>query len=118
MIIVPFSELDYKSEKILKHFEKYKTLNTSQLDILTDSNWMEYGGLLKILLMAGYIQNADINLSSDKTVYQNGVYSITTSGRIYFSLRLKNRLYAISRSLIAPIVVSLITNLIIILLKD
>ena len=62
---MPFSELDYKSEKILKHFEKYKTLNTSQLDILTDSNWMEYGGLLKILLTAGYIQNADINLSSD-----------------------------------------------------
>ena len=112
-----FEELDYKSESILKFFKKYETLNLSQLDILLNSTWDDYAGFLCILLKAGYIQNKDIHHGEDKTLYQDGTYEITTLGRIYFDLRFKSRLYAISRSLVAPIAVSLITNLLIILLK-
>ena len=112
-----FEELDYKSESILKFFKKYETLNLSQLDILLNSTWDDYDGFLSILLKAGYIQNKDIHHCKDKTLYQDGTYEITTLGRIYFDLRFKSRLYAISRSLVAPIAVSLITNLLIILLK-
>ncbi|WP_297966989.1 hypothetical protein [uncultured Anaerovibrio sp.] len=103
-----FEELDYKSEKILKYFKKHVLLN---------STWDDYDGFLCILLKAGYIQNKDIHHCKYKTLYQDGTYEITTLGRIYFDLRFKSRLYGISRSLIAPIVVSLITNLVVILLK-
>ena len=112
-----FEGLDYKSEKILQHFKKYDTLNISQLNILLDSRFGDYGGFLVILLKSGYIQNAEAGRRDDKMLYQNGTYSITTLGKVYFDLRFKSRLYAVSRSLIAPIVVSLITNLAIILLR-
>ncbi len=107
-----FEELDNNSEKILKLFQKFNTLNTSQLDVLIQDNISNYEGFLSILLKADYIQNADINHASDKTLYQDGTYSITTLGRVYFNLKLKNWIYGVFRSVIAPIVVSIITSII------
>lgn len=107
-----FEELDHYSEKILKLFLKFGSLKVDQLAVLLEKNPFDFSGYLALLLNGGYIQNDAIGKSKDCTVYLDGKYRPTMKGRIYFDLRFRSRLYAVSRSVLAPLAVSIIGSIV------
>lgn len=122
MILLAFTELDTESEKILKLLLKHDTLNMSQISVLMNKNTFDFGGYMVILINKGYIQNSDIGKANDKIIYADGVYHITTSGKVYFDLKQNELKRFVMRSIYVPIgiaiVVSIITTLITLWLKS
>lgn len=112
-----FEEIDHSSEKILKLFLKFDVLSVDQLAVLLEKPPLDFSGFLSLLLKGGYIQNDETGKANDVTVYLDGRYCPTTKGRIYFDLRFRSRLYTASRSILCPIIVSIVTTLITMFLK-
>lgn len=111
---MPFTRLDSRSEKVLKLFFKHELLSVSQLSVLCSFDASNY---LSILIRNKYIENADIGKSNDPRVYMDGAYRITMNGKIYFDLKKQFFIEAVSKSIIAPIIVAFITTLITLLVK-
>lgn len=103
-----------RSEKVLKLFFKHELLSVSQLSVLCSFDASNY---LSTLIRNRYIENADIGKSNDPRVYMDGAYRITMNGKIYFDLKKQFFIEAVSKSIIAPIIVAFITTLITLLVK-
>lgn len=108
-----FERLDTNSEKILKLFLKHGTLNASQLAVLLEKDIFGYAGYFCILLEKSYIQNTDFRKPKKIVLEADGVYTITTKGKIYFDLKKQDFRQFLKRSVLIPAIASLITSVIV-----
>lgn len=108
-----FERLDTNSEIILKLFLKHETLNASQLAVLLEKDIFDYAGYFCILLEKGYIKNADFRKPHKIVLEADGVYIITTKGKIYFDLKKQDFRQFLKRSVLIPAISSIITSVIV-----
>lgn len=95
-----FEEIDSTSETILSFIIDNQPVSPEQLR-------QKFKGLLPNTLEAHIIFLAEEKLiASDGDNYYSSAF-----GTVYFKRKLKSRVYAVARSIIAPVIVSAITTL-------
>ena len=108
--------MDGTSKKILKFINKNSSVkNHCNIFYICEKLDLDYDVAkyyLNFLLSQNLIEYFDTSLD-----YKDWYYRSTPIGIVYFKNKIEQRLLAICNSIIFPIVVSLATNLILVLLK-
>ena len=108
--------MDGTSKKILKFINKNSSVkNHCNIFYICEKLDLDYDiakYYLNFLLSQNFIEYFDTSLD-----YKDWYYRSTPIGIVYFKNKIEQRLLAICNSIIFPIVVSLATNLILVLIK-
>lgn len=106
-----YEPLDTTSEKILKLFTEHRVLTVHQISTKLNTEWFVAGDHVQILLAEGFLGPYSLNTFNSSTILPESTYIITTKGDIYFDLKRKHKIEFYRNSIIIPIAITLLTNL-------